>query len=133
MPTSTPSSSMRRGPRLVPALATTGSLSQASRVLLLLVGQQGWDPNRYQQWLADAWQRLLLRLPEQASTTATPEGHTRPSDRHAQPARHSKPGSRPSMVSRAPDMFGGAPLPGKDASALTRRTSGPTSQRLGLE
>lgn len=28
---------------------------------LLLVGQCGWDPDRYQRWLADAWQRLLLR------------------------------------------------------------------------
>jgi hypothetical protein len=28
---------------------------------LLLVDQRGWDPDRYQQWLADAWQRLLLR------------------------------------------------------------------------
>jgi hypothetical protein len=28
---------------------------------LLLVGQRGWDPDRYQRWLADAWQRLLLR------------------------------------------------------------------------
>ena len=28
---------------------------------LLLVGQGGWDPDRYQRWLADAWQRLLLR------------------------------------------------------------------------
>ena len=27
----------------------------------LLVGQRGWDPDRYQRWLADAWQRLLLR------------------------------------------------------------------------
>jgi hypothetical protein len=28
---------------------------------LLLVDQRGWDPDRYQRWLADAWQRLLLR------------------------------------------------------------------------
>ena len=28
---------------------------------LLLVGRRGWDPDRYQRWLADAWQRLLLR------------------------------------------------------------------------
>lgn len=28
---------------------------------LLLVGQRGWDPDRYQQWLADAWRLLLLR------------------------------------------------------------------------
>lgn len=27
----------------------------------LLVGQRGWDPDRFQRWLADAWQRLLLR------------------------------------------------------------------------
>lgn len=57
-------------------LATTGALrpeltvEQAADVLwsmnspelyLLLVGQRGWDPDRYQRWLADAWQRLLLR------------------------------------------------------------------------
>jgi hypothetical protein len=30
---------------------------------LLLVSQRGWDPDRYQQWLADAWQRLLLEAP----------------------------------------------------------------------
>jgi AcrR family transcriptional regulator len=30
---------------------------------LLLVGQRGWDPDRCQQWLADAWQQLLLRSP----------------------------------------------------------------------
>jgi hypothetical protein len=28
---------------------------------LLLADQRGWDPDRYQRWLADAWQRLLLR------------------------------------------------------------------------
>ena len=59
-------------------LATTGglrpelSVEEAADVLwsmnspelyLLLVGQRGWDPDRYQQWLADAWQRLLLRPP----------------------------------------------------------------------
>jgi AcrR family transcriptional regulator len=56
-------------------LAATGALrpglsvAEAADVLwsmnspefyLLLVGQRGWDPDRYQQWLADAWQRLLL-------------------------------------------------------------------------
>jgi AcrR family transcriptional regulator len=30
---------------------------------LLLVDQRGWPPDRYQRWLADAWQRLLLRSP----------------------------------------------------------------------
>ena len=57
-------------------LAATGALrpeltvEQAADVLwsmnspefyLLLVGQRGWDPDRFQQWLAHAWQRLLLR------------------------------------------------------------------------
>jgi AcrR family transcriptional regulator len=57
-------------------LAATGALrpgltvAEAADVLwsmnspelyLLLVGQRGWDPDHYQQWLADAWQRLLLR------------------------------------------------------------------------
>lgn len=61
---------------LAAELAATGALrpeltvEQAADVLwsmnspefyLLLVDQRGWDPDRYQQWLADAWQRLLLR------------------------------------------------------------------------
>lgn len=60
---------------LAAELAATGALrpgllvEEAADVLwsmnspefyLLLVGQRGWDPDRYQQWLADAWQRLLL-------------------------------------------------------------------------
>jgi AcrR family transcriptional regulator len=35
--------------------------TNSPELYLLLVGQRGWDPDRYQQWLADAWQRLLLR------------------------------------------------------------------------
>jgi hypothetical protein len=61
---------------LAAELAATGALrpeltvAEAADVLwsmnspefyLLLVDQRGWDPDRYQQWLADAWQRLLLR------------------------------------------------------------------------
>jgi AcrR family transcriptional regulator len=34
---------------------------------LLLVGQRGWEPDRYQRWLADAWQRLLLQPPDPTS------------------------------------------------------------------
>jgi hypothetical protein len=60
---------------LAAELAATGALrpeltvAEAADVLwsmnspefyLLLVDQRGWDPDRYQQWLADAWQRLLL-------------------------------------------------------------------------
>jgi hypothetical protein len=26
----------------------------------LLVGQRGWTPQRYEQFLTDTWQRLLL-------------------------------------------------------------------------
>jgi hypothetical protein len=26
----------------------------------LLVGERGWTPQRYERFLADAWQRLLL-------------------------------------------------------------------------
>ena len=32
---------------------------------LLLVGQRGWDPDRFRRWLADAWRRLLLEDPGQ--------------------------------------------------------------------
>lgn len=33
----------------------------ASEFYVLLVQQRGWEPERYERWLADAWQRLLLR------------------------------------------------------------------------
>jgi AcrR family transcriptional regulator len=33
----------------------------SSEFYLLLVKERGWTPERYEQWLADAWQRLLLR------------------------------------------------------------------------
>jgi hypothetical protein len=61
---------------LAAELAATGALrpelsvAEAADVLwsmnspefyLMLVDQRGWDPDHYQQWLADAWQRLLLR------------------------------------------------------------------------
>jgi hypothetical protein len=60
---------------LAAELAATGALrpaltvQEAADVLwamnspeyyLLLVDQRGWEPDRYQRWLADAWQRLLL-------------------------------------------------------------------------
>ncbi|MDF2743779.1 MAG: putative transcriptional regulator, TetR family [Actinomycetia bacterium] len=35
--------------------------TNSPELYLLLVDQRGWDPDRYQRWLADAWQRLLLR------------------------------------------------------------------------
>jgi AcrR family transcriptional regulator len=62
--------------QLAAELAATGALrpdlavQEAADVLwatnspelyLLLVDQRGWDPDRYQRWLADAWQRLLLQ------------------------------------------------------------------------
>ena len=37
----------------------------ASEFYVLLVRQRGWDPMRYEQWLADAWQRLLLDDPDE--------------------------------------------------------------------
>lgn len=33
----------------------------ASEFYMLLVQQRGWEPERYERWLTDAWQRLLLR------------------------------------------------------------------------
>lgn len=59
-------------------LATTGALREgvsveevadviwatnASEVYVLLVFERGWSPERYERWLAAAWQRLLLRDP----------------------------------------------------------------------
>jgi hypothetical protein len=35
----------------------------AAEFYVLLVQQRGWEPERYERWLADAWQRLLLRSP----------------------------------------------------------------------
>jgi AcrR family transcriptional regulator len=29
-------------------------------VFVLLVGERGWSPERYERWLADSWRRLLL-------------------------------------------------------------------------
>jgi AcrR family transcriptional regulator len=34
----------------------------APELYLLLVGQRGWAPRRYERWLADAWERLLLDM-----------------------------------------------------------------------
>jgi len=61
--------------RLAAELAETGSLRDdisvdeaadviwsmnAAEFYVLLVRQRGWEPERYEQWLTDAWQRLLL-------------------------------------------------------------------------
>jgi AcrR family transcriptional regulator len=61
--------------RLATELAETGSLRpdvsveevadviwtmNAAEFYVLLVRQRGWAPERYEEWLADAWQRLLL-------------------------------------------------------------------------
>jgi AcrR family transcriptional regulator len=35
----------------------------AAEFYVLLVQQRGWEPERYDRWLTDAWQRLLLRSP----------------------------------------------------------------------
>ena len=65
--------------RFASDLAATGSLREglaveevgdvvwamnAPEVYLLLVGERGWSPARFEAWLADAWRRLLLRDPE---------------------------------------------------------------------
>ena len=34
--------------------------TNAPEFYLLLVEERGWDPERFEQWLADAWSRLLL-------------------------------------------------------------------------
>jgi hypothetical protein len=34
--------------------------TNAPELYLLLAGQRGWTPQRYEHFLADAWRRLLL-------------------------------------------------------------------------
>jgi hypothetical protein len=34
--------------------------TNATKLYQLLVGQRGWTPRRYQDFLIDTWQRLLL-------------------------------------------------------------------------
>ena len=34
--------------------------TNAAELYQLLVGQRGWSPQRYEQFLADTWRRLLL-------------------------------------------------------------------------
>ena len=34
--------------------------TNAAELYQLLVGQRGWTPQRYEQFLTDTWQRLLL-------------------------------------------------------------------------
>ena len=34
--------------------------TNATEMYQLLVGQRGWSPQRYERFLADTWQRLLL-------------------------------------------------------------------------
>jgi AcrR family transcriptional regulator len=34
--------------------------TNSAELYLLLVGQRGWEPDRYQSWLAETWERLLL-------------------------------------------------------------------------
>jgi hypothetical protein len=34
--------------------------TNSSEMYVMLVEQRGWTPDAYEQWLADAWQRLLL-------------------------------------------------------------------------
>jgi hypothetical protein len=38
----------------------------AAEYWLLLVGQRGWTPERFGDWLVDAWKRLLLYPPAPA-------------------------------------------------------------------
>lgn len=65
--------------RFAQNLAATGSLrtgvsieeaadviwaTNASEFYALLVYKRGWEPERYERWLADTWRRLLLKPPE---------------------------------------------------------------------
>ncbi|MFL6139387.1 MAG: hypothetical protein ACJ74O_16500 [Frankiaceae bacterium] len=36
--------------------------TNAPELYLLLVGQRGWEPERYERWLAESWARLLLDM-----------------------------------------------------------------------
>jgi hypothetical protein len=36
--------------------------TNAAELYQLLVGQRGWTPQRYERFLTDTWQRLLLAL-----------------------------------------------------------------------
>jgi sulfite reductase alpha subunit-like flavoprotein len=38
--------------------------TNAPELYQLLVSQQGWNPERYEHFLADAWRRLLLADPQ---------------------------------------------------------------------
>jgi AcrR family transcriptional regulator len=74
----------------------------SSEFFLLLVGERSWDPAFFEQWLADAWKRLLLpptvaapprdeRRPPPARTPPPPPpgfraGTQRPSRRKAEPS-----------------------------------------------
>lgn len=37
--------------------------TNSSEVYVLLTGERGWTPDRYERWLADTWRRLLLPAP----------------------------------------------------------------------
>lgn len=40
--------------------ADTVWATNSPELYVLLVGERGWSPERYEDWLADAWRRLLL-------------------------------------------------------------------------
>ncbi len=40
--------------------ADTIWVTNSAEVYVLLTTERGWTPNRYEQWLADSWSRLLL-------------------------------------------------------------------------
>jgi AcrR family transcriptional regulator len=40
--------------------ADTVWVTNSPEVYVLLTGERGWTPDRYEQWLADSWRRLLL-------------------------------------------------------------------------
>ncbi len=35
-------------------------VTNSSEVYVMLTGERGWSPHRYERWLADTWRRLLL-------------------------------------------------------------------------
>ena len=73
--------------RLAAELAETGDLAvpveeaadviwatNSAELYLLLVQQRGWTPQHYADWLADAWQRLLLHPTSTESPAASRTG-----------------------------------------------------------
>lgn len=53
------SGGLRAGVTVAEAADVIWSMN-AAEFYVLLVQQRGWEPERYERWLTDAWRRLLL-------------------------------------------------------------------------